>query len=166
MITGGGSAGGGGGAGYYGGGGGYWAGGAGGSSYTDVLLATGVVHTRGASIGDGMVTITYQIPTTYSIVWDPGAITEGFTNVTSTPVSSSPINITVPGTAADGNYTGTLTMTNTVTGCTTPGYPMSLNINPIPDVLPVSSQTVCNGTTTSAITFGTTVAGTTFNWVN
>ncbi len=42
-----GSAGGGGGGGYYGGGGGSWGGGGGGSSWTDPILATGVLHTQG-----------------------------------------------------------------------------------------------------------------------
>jgi hypothetical protein len=166
VVSGGGTAGGGGGAGYYGGGGGSWAGGGGGSSYTDALLATDVDHNRGVNTGAGIVTITYQIPTTYSIVWDPGAITEGFANVTNSAVSSSPINITVPATAAANTYTGTLTMTNTATGCTTAASTVSLTVNPIPDVDPISSQTACNGAMTSAITFNGSVTGTAFNWMH
>ncbi len=160
------TAGGGGGAGYYGGGGGSWAGGGGGSSYTDALLATGITHTRGYNTGSGMVTITYEIPTTYSIAWDPGATAEGFVDVNNDPVSSSPINIAVPATAAAGAYTGTLTMTNTMTGCATVPATISMTINPIPSVDPVASQTVCNGTMTSAINYTGSLTGTTFNWMN
>lgn len=163
AITG---AGGGGGGGYYGGGGGQWSGAGGGSSYTNGLLASSVTHTRGANSGAGSMVITYQIPTTYSIVWGPAASLQGFSNVTGASVTSSPITIAVPGSAAVGSYTGTMTMTNTATGCATTGYPVSLTINPIPDVLPVTSQVVCNTASTTAITYGTTVSGTTFNWAH
>lgn len=159
------SAAGGGGGGYYGGGGGEWSGGGGASSYTDAMLSSAITHTRGINSGAGSITITYQIPTTYSIVWGPAALLQGFSNVTGAGVTSSPVTIAVPGSAAVGSYTGTMTMTNTATGCATTGYPVSLTINPIPDVLAVSSQVVCN-TVLSAITFATTVPGTVFNWTN
>lgn len=162
----GGSAGGGGGAGYYGGGGAQWAGGGGGSSYTDAVLASSVIHTQGANSGAGMLTITYTIPTTYNITWDAGAISEGFADVSNSAITSSPVTIAVPGSAATGNYTGTLTMTNTNTGCSTPVYGISLDINPIPDVDPISSQTVCNTATTTAINFTGSVSGTTYSWAN
>lgn len=161
------SAGGGGGAGYFGGGGGQWSGGGGGSSYTDGAYTLGTPsHTRGVNTGAGTVTITYQIPTTYSIAWDPGATAEGFVDVNNDPVSSSPINIAVPATAAAGAYTGTLTMTNTMTGCATVPATISMTINPIPSVDPVASQTVCNGTMTSAINYTGSLTGTTYNWMN
>jgi hypothetical protein len=51
-------AGGGGGGGYYGGGGGAAAGGGGGSSYTDLALTTGTIHTQGYNSGDGQIIIT------------------------------------------------------------------------------------------------------------
>lgn len=161
-----GSAGSGAGAGWYGGGGGQWDGGGGGSSYTDATLASSVVMTRGINTGDGQVTITYSIPSTYNIVWSGAAGTAGFVDVTNASVTSSPINIAVPGTASANTYSGTFTITNSNTACTSAAYPISLNINPIPDVLPVSNQAVCNGATTTSITFGTTVPGTTFNWTN
>lgn len=162
----GGSAGGGGGGGYYGGGGGQWSGAGGGSSYTDAMLSSSITHTRGANPSAGFVTISYQIPTTYNLVWGPAATLQGFSNVTGAGVTASPITIAVPGSAAAASYTGTLTMTNSITGCVTTGQPVSLTINPIPDVSPVSSQTVCNTVSTSAITFTTTVPGTVFNWTN
>jgi Glycine rich protein/PKD-like domain len=164
--AGGGSAGSGAGAGWYGGGGGQWDGGGGGSSYTDATLASSVVLTIGTNTGDGQVTITYAIPSTYNIVWSGAAGTAGFVNVTNASVASSPINIAVPGTASANTYTGTFTITNSNTACTSAPYPISLNINPIPDVLPVSNQAVCNGATTTAITFGSSLSGTTYNWTN
>ncbi len=50
--------GGGGGGGYFGGGGGCWTGGGGGSSYANPVTTSGVIHTPGFHIGNGVVTIT------------------------------------------------------------------------------------------------------------
>jgi hypothetical protein len=161
------SGGGGGGGGYYGGGSGQWDGAGGGSSYTDPVLASSVTHTQGYNTaGNGQITITYSIPTTYNITWDPGAISAGFIDVINNPVSSSPINVAVPGAAPANTYTGNFTITNSNTTCTSLPLPLTLTINPIPDVAPVGSQAVCNNAATTAINFSGTVPGTSFDWVN
>ncbi len=160
------TSGGGGGGGLWGGGGAQWDGGAGGSSYTDPILATSVVHTRGFNTGAGVVTISYAIPTTYNIAWDPASTTAGFVDVTAASVTSSPINLVVPGAAPAATYTGTLTINNSTTTCSSVGYPISVTVKPIPDVAPIGSQIICDSTFTSAILFSGSVPGTSFDWTN
>lgn len=43
---------------------------------------------------------------------------------------------------------------------------LTVVVNPIPDVDPITSQTVCDGSSTSAVNFTGSVGGTTFSWTN
>lgn len=160
------SSGGGGGGGYYGGGGSQWDGPGGGSSYTDPLLATSVVHTRGYNPGNGQIVISYQVPSTYSLVWSPAAVAAGFADAIDSPISSSPINLVIPFSAPPNTYAGTLTINNNWTSCTSIAYPVNVTINPIPDVAPALSQVVCNSASTTPTIFSGSVSGTTYNWTN
>jgi len=60
-----------------------------------------------------------------------------------------------------GTYTATI---NTFGGSsiTTNGFV----INPIPNMIPPSNQTICNGASTPILTFSSNVPGTTYSWVN
>ncbi|WP_156510968.1 MULTISPECIES: PKD-like domain-containing protein, partial [Emticicia] len=64
----------------------------------------------------------------------------------------------------------TITVTPTYTngGVTCTGLTQSFDIivNPTPTVNAVSSQTLCNGSTTSAVNFTGAVSGTVYNWTN
>ncbi len=53
-------------------------------------------------------------------------------------------------------------------GCVQPvsGQSVEITVNPIPDVDPVSDQTVCAGAATTPVVFTSTVPGTEFNWTN
>ena len=156
----------GGGAGYYGGGGGVWSGGGGGSSYTDPVLVTSFAHTQGYQSGNGIVTITYPYPpsTTYSIVWGGTAISAGFTNVTAVAIPSSPITIAVPAGAAANVYTGTFTINDG--SCTSTSQTITVTVNALPNVNPIATQTVCNNTLSTAVTFTGSVTPTTYTWAN
>ena len=70
----------------------------------------------------------------------------------------------VPRTAPSAVYTGTLTVNSTT--CSSTGYPISITINPIPDVSVIPNQSVCNGDSTTDINFTGSVPATTFNWFN
>jgi hypothetical protein len=94
-------------------------------------------------------------PDQYSIVWSPAAIAAGFGNVPNTLLPASPITITVPGAPANV-YTGTLTVTNSSTGCTSIGYPISVTINPTPSITPGSIPSVCQGITVANLTYSAT----------
>jgi len=62
----------------------------------------------------------------------------------------------------------TITVTPVINGCTGTAQPATIFINPSPVVTSTpSSQQVCNGATSTAIVFGTSVAATTsYSWVN
>ena len=155
---------GGGGGGYYGGGGGVWNGGGGGSSFADLSYASGPVHTQGYNIGNGIVSLNYNVPGWYSINWDGGAIAEGFIDVVDAAVTSSPLTIPVPPGATAGTYSGNFTVRNST--CTSVTYPITITINPIPDADAIGDQVMCDNTVTTPVIFTGTVPGTTFNWTN
>ena len=87
---------------------------------------------------------------------------------------------TLTGIAASGtgNITGTLvntttapvTTTFTITpsfgGCPGPSITASITVNPTPVVTQPANQTLCNGANTAAITFASTLTGTTYAWTN
>jgi len=154
---------GGGGGGYYGGGGGVWNGGGGGSDFTDPTQTSLVTHTPGYRTGDGIVKLTYNVAGTYTISnWSGGAYSAGFADVTAS-LPSSPITVSVPSAAPAGTYTAILTISNGT--CGSVSYPISITINPIPNITDVlTNQTVCNGLSTTGVTFTGSVAGTVFNW--
>ena len=68
-------------------------------------------------------------PDQYSIDFNGAANTAGFTDVSLAALPASPLIITVPGGVAAGTYTGTLTVKNSTTGCTSTGYTISVTVN-------------------------------------
>ncbi|PLW98217.1 MAG: hypothetical protein C0593_06210, partial [Marinilabiliales bacterium] len=56
--------------------------------------------------------------------------------------------------------------TNDGTLCTGSDAIFTITVNPTPDVDAVSNQTLCNGATTSAVSFSGAVPGTVFRWTN
>ena len=154
---------GGGGGGYYGGGGGVWTGGGGGSSFTDATQTSSVTMTPGYDTSNGQIAVSYQIPGTYTIVWDASAHTDGFRDTTITlSATSAPFQVTIPllTSTVSAVYTGTLTV-NSAT-CSSQGYPITVTVNPIPVQSPISNQAVCNGNATTDIL----TIPSTYTWVN
>ncbi len=154
---------GGGGGGYFGGGGGVWTGGGGGSSYTNAGLVPSFTHTQGYDTSGGRITLTYNIPGTYSIVWSAAAHTAGFADVTGT-MAPSPFKLVVPSAAPSAVYSATLTVSSTA--CMSAMNTFNVTVNPIPFVNVVDSQSVCNGDSTEDVTFAGGPLAPTFNWVN
>jgi len=63
--------------------------------------------------------------------------------------------------------TATITVTPSANGCNGASQSFNITIDPTPSVNSVSSQTVCNNTSTAAIIFsGSPVVGTAYNWTN
>ncbi len=156
---------GGGGGGYYGGGGGIWNGGGGGSSYSDVMTASGVVHTRGTNTGNGTATLYYTIPGTYTIHWDATAFAAGFEDQPSLPLPDSVITFPVPDGVDAGTYHATLTINNG--NCNSPEYPITITVKPKPVVNNPGNIAVCDGAITPDITFtGTAPSASDYKWVN
>ncbi len=72
-------------------------------------------------------------------------------------------------TATNGGSTansGLITVTPSANSCNGSTTSFNINVNPTPTVSGASDQSVCNAASTTAITFGGTVAGTTYNWTN
>ncbi len=69
-------------------------------------------------------------------------------------------------TAISGTITVTPTFTNGGTTCTGTPITFVITINPTPTVNTVANQTVCNNSSTAAVTFSGAVTGTVYNWTN
>ena len=94
---------------------------------------------------------TTNSPNQYSIAWDAGSIIAGFANVNPSSLPASPIALTVPANPGAGSYTGTLTVKNTTTGCSSTGSSMGVTVvaNTAPTFVTSSPNalTLCQGTT-------------------
>jgi len=55
-------------------------------------------------------------------------------------------------------------VTPTASGCPGPAVSDTITVNPLPNVNPLTPQTVCSGTSTVAVSLSSTTAGTTFSW--
>ncbi len=160
------SGGGGGGGGYFGGGGGSWGGGGGGSNYTDPLLASAVLHTRGCNTtGAGLVTITLTcVPPVPGAIVGPTNICSGggtatYTNPTGstggTWSSSNPFAVTIdpvtgvatgiaPGATVIITYSVVLSCGSASTSTTVNVIPAPAPITGGPDSMCLSSFSVTN----------------------
>lgn len=176
------ASGGGGGGGYYGGGGGgndgccTNANGGGGGGGGSSLVPAGAGCLTGSNTGNGYVSITYigALNATASNTGDYCAgetvqlNASGGTDFSWTGPNGFTSNLqnpTIPNstTANSGVYTVIVTDIN----C--PGADTATTtvlVKPMPDVDPTVDQVICNGSTTTAVNFTGSVAGTTFNWFN
>ena len=108
-------------------------------------IAFGTVNTGG--------TTTYSwVNNTPSV----GLLASGTGNIaafTAVNTGTSPVTATI---------TVTPTYTNLGVSCSGPAKTFTITVSPTPTVNTVSNQVVCNGGNTTAVTFGGTVAGTTY----
>jgi len=74
------------------------------------------------------ISSTTNNPNQYSIVFDQAAIDEGFENVTNGDLYVDEIEITVPPNAALGTYYGSLTVSNSSTGCVSSSTQISITV--------------------------------------
>ncbi len=65
-----------------------------------------------------------------------------------------------------GAGTATITVTPSANGCSGASQSFTILVKPIPVISPITNQTVCAGSNTTLITFGSSVTGTTYGWVN
>jgi hypothetical protein len=83
--------------------------------------------------GSTTASLTYSgttgTPDQYSIDFDAAAEAQGFTDVTLATLPASPITIAVPGSAAAGTYTATLTVKNSGSGCVSGGQAVTITVN-------------------------------------
>ncbi|WP_276372452.1 gliding motility-associated C-terminal domain-containing protein, partial [Chryseolinea sp. H1M3-3] len=111
-------------------------------------------------IGSATANLPYSAttgsPNQYSIDFNAAAEGQGFVDVSNVALPASPVVITVPGAAVAGTYNGTLTVRNTVTGCTSISQPISVTINPTPTITLGANPSVCTGATAASLPFSAT----------
>ncbi len=94
-------------------------------------------------------TATTGAPDQYSIDFNAAAEAEGFVDVVNAPLAASPIVITVPAGANAANYTGTLTVRTSGSGCVSAPSAISITITPSPTATITGTTTICSGSSTS-----------------
>ena len=99
-----------------------------------ITLGTSPTVVQGATTANLPYTATTGTPVNYSITWDPAAVTAGFTDVTTNPITASPIVVTVPAGAAIGTYNGTLVVENS-NNCSSSSSAFSVTIINAPTVV-------------------------------
>jgi hypothetical protein len=113
----------------------------------ETVLPSGPTAT--AAYGEYEEYTMYISPNVSTYAWSDGSTTVGSTN----PLSVAPTAAT------------TYTPTITVSGCTTTGTPVTLNVNPLPSAPTATSSAHCGNQVPSASVVSTTGAATpVFNW--
>jgi sugar lactone lactonase YvrE len=107
----------------------------------------------GATSASLPYTVANGTPDQYSIVWNAGATTAGFTNVTNQALTPGAISISVPNGVAAGTYSGTLTVRNSGSGCVSNAYNISVTVTAKPSITPGANPTVCAGATTASLSY-------------
>ena len=95
-------------------------------------------------------------PNEYSIDFNGTAETAGLSDIVNAAFTSSPIAITIPGTVAAGTYNGTVTVSNTSTGCASVGSAVSLVVAPGPTMTGIIVESACAGSTSTNLHYGAT----------
>ena len=106
-------------------------------------------------------------PNQYSIVYDATAHGQGFVDVTLATLPASPITLTVPAGANAGNYNGTITVTNSTTGCTSSSTAFNVIVNAAPSISvqpSTTGQSGCVGFSATAYSVTSSGAGLTYQW--
>lgn len=92
----------------------------------------------------------------YTIDFDAAANLAGFVDVAWTALPVSPIGITVPGAAPAGVYNATLKVRNSGTTCESQAYNITVTINALPTITLGTNPSVCQGTTSTNLTYSAT----------
>ena len=114
-----------------------------------ITLGPNPIVCSGTLAADLTYGATSGSPNQYSIDFNAAAEAQGFVDVTNVAFPASPISIVVPVGAAGGTYNGTLTVLNTVTGCSSIAKPISVKITPSPTATITGTASICNGSPTN-----------------
>ncbi len=126
-----------------------------------VKIITAPTITLGANpsvcLGAATATLPYTavtgMPTQYSILWSTDALTAGFQDVSNSALPFSSFSIPVaPGTPA-GLYTGTLTVHNTTTNCSSTPVNISVRVKTTAEITPGTITPVCAGAASASLPY-------------
>jgi large repetitive protein len=118
-----------------------------------ITLGTNPSVCSGLTSANLTYSATTGTPNQYMIDWNEAANTAGFLDVPYSTLPSSPIVLTVPGTAAANTYNGTLKVRNSGGGCESIGYAISVTINAIPTITLGTNPSVCAGVTSANLAY-------------
>ena len=113
-----------------------------------------VIPVNGSDIVPSGTTYTWLTPTV------TGLMTGGAGGTTQSSVFGTLTNSTTT------TQTATYTVTPTIGSCSGSTFTVIATINPTPTANTPTSQVLCNGSSSTAVTFSGTVAGTTYFWTN
>ncbi len=116
------------------------------------------------SSGQTNIVLSSNISSGVSYSWTVSSNTLGATSSSGNIISQTLINSTFA--PQDVTYSITPTFTGNSFACPGSIATAVITVNPIPNVNQPTSQTICNNVLTNAITFGTSLTGTTFTWTN
>jgi PKD repeat protein len=104
------------------------------------------------------------IPANTTYTWTAPAAVPGITGLAS-GTNLSTISGTLTNTT-NAAITVPYTVTPKSGNCTGQSFTVNITVQPVPTVDNITSQTLCNGSQTNAITFTGTATGTVYNWTN
>ena len=111
-------------------------------------------------VGTTTANLTYSAttasPNQYSLNFNGTAEAQGFVDVLNAALPATPIMITVPAAAAAGTYTATLSVLNTVTGCSSGTQNVSVTITANPTISLGANPSVCIGAITANLGYTAT----------
>ena len=114
-----------------------------------ITLGTGPTVCPGVTSATIGYTGSVGSPNQYSINYDGPAEIAGFTDVALTALPATSIGLTIPAAAPLGTYNGTITVINTLTGCTSAPLPFTVTVNPPPTITLGANPSVCVGSATA-----------------
>jgi gliding motility-associated-like protein len=110
----------------------------------------------GSTTADLGYTATTGAPDHYSIDFNAAANAAGFVDIVNQTLAGSPIAITIPGAAGVGTYAGTLTVSNSVAGCSSTSQAIAVTIIPNPTITLGANPSVCEGSTSASLGYSAT----------
>ena len=129
-----------------------------------ITLDPNPVVCSGSTTATQTYSATTNNPDLYSIDFDATAEGQGFVDVTNVALPAGAITITVPPAAVAGTYNGILTLQNSVTGCISQAYSITVTINPPPVTSWLTgNSSTCAGNTGDGFSI-TPVAGCSYVW--
>jgi len=124
-------------------------------------VATPAIQTACSGSPIATIVLTSNVTgTTYSWTRDNTGTLTGIAASGTGSISGTLVNT---GTTAAST---TFTITPSFAGCPGPSITATVTVNPTPVVTQPANQTLCNGASTAAISFASTLTGTTYSWTN
>jgi ELWxxDGT repeat protein len=121
-----------------------------------ITLGSNPTVCSGTTTANLSYSATSGSPNQYSIDYNPNAEANGFTDVSNTTLSGSPLSLTVPVNAPAGIYSAILAVKNSTSGCSSATNNITVTVNGLPTITLGSNPEVCSGVTTANLSYTAT----------